>query len=120
MASRVHSLAIEFKQYFVPPTGAGQLPGKVVFETGPSQLIYQIKLQIRADSITSITQKAGVHQFGFLSGLREAGLIEESVVSQILCQSHSGFSVWMGERIMPEDAPARLFLSRYIDRAPFG
>ena len=53
-----------------------------------------------------------------LSSLRAAGLIDESVVSQLLCQRHSGFSAWIGERIMPEDAPARLFLSRYIDRAP--
>ena len=53
-----------------------------------------------------------------LCALQERGLITETVVAQILGQRHSGFSVWIGEGVSPDDQDYRLFLARYIDRGP--
>ena len=44
-------------------------------------------------------------------------LIEE-VVQNILSWKHSGFSVWQGAPVEPNDESYRLFLAQYIDRAP--
>ena len=37
---------------------------------------------------------------------------------QILSQKHSGFSVWAGPLVNPDDSDTRHFLARYIDRGP--
>ena len=49
---------------------------------------------------------------------RGKAFIGDAIIEQILNQTHSGFSAWWGEPIPPDDAAQRLFLSRYIDRAP--
>lgn len=43
-------------------------------------------------------------------------LISDEVMSQILSQEHSGFSVWIGEPF--QDAESKHFVSRYIERGP--
>ena len=53
-----------------------------------------------------------------LLALKEKELIDESLIQQIVGQTHSGFSAWWGGPIPPDDAAQRLFLSRYIDRGP--
>lgn len=53
-----------------------------------------------------------------LAALKEQELIDDGTISQIASQTHSGFSAWWGEPILPDDAAQRLFLSRYIDRGP--
>ena len=52
-----------------------------------------------------------------LKSLKSRGLITDTVIGQIKCQKHSGFSAWVGEAIEPKDSDARLFVSRYIDKA---
>jgi hypothetical protein len=51
-----------------------------------------------------------------LSGLHAAELIDDGVVSQILSQEHSGFSVWLGEPFKDKDS--KRFVARYIERGP--
>ena len=53
-----------------------------------------------------------------LTALKEKELLDDTVIEQIVSQTHSGFSAWWGEPISPDDAAQRLFLSRYIDRGP--
>ena len=53
-----------------------------------------------------------------LKALLRKELISQDNIDYLLSQSHTGFSVWMGERIDPADSSFRLFLSRYIDRGP--
>jgi hypothetical protein len=53
-----------------------------------------------------------------LSALKDTGLIDDKVISQIMSQKHSGFSLWLGDVIEADDAQARLFLARYIERGP--
>jgi hypothetical protein len=45
-------------------------------------------------------------------------VISEEVIQNILSWEHSGFSVWQGEQVLPDDESHRLFLVSYIDRAP--
>ena len=52
------------------------------------------------------------------TALLETGLIEQDTVDQIRSQEHSGFNVWCGEPISPEDADQRRFIARYLKRAP--
>ena len=52
------------------------------------------------------------------ASLLEAGLITEDVIDQIRSQEHWGFNVWCGEPIVPEDTGQRLFIARYLKRAP--
>jgi len=58
------------------------------------------------------------HRFSerVLAGLLERGLIDDGVVSQILSQEHSGFSVWLREAF--EDQESSRFVARYIERGP--
>jgi len=51
-----------------------------------------------------------------LSAFCKKELISDDVMSQILSQEHSGFSVWVGEPF--EDAESKHFVSRYIERGP--
>jgi hypothetical protein len=53
-----------------------------------------------------------------LKDLVKEDLLEEEVSLSILEQEHSGFSVWIGDTIAPEDEERIKFLSRYIERAP--
>lgn len=53
-----------------------------------------------------------------LTLLKKKELIDETVVENILSWTHSGFSVWAGDTVSPEDTDALLFLPRYIDRGP--
>ena len=53
-----------------------------------------------------------------LSALKAKGLLSETHVAQILGQTHSGFSVWVGDEVPKDDQGYRLFLARYIDRGP--
>ena len=53
-----------------------------------------------------------------LKALLRKELISQDNIDYLLSQNHTGFSVWMGERIDPTDTSFRLFLSRYIDRGP--
>jgi hypothetical protein len=57
-------------------------------------------------------------QHKVLKALQELELISEHTTEQILSWKHSGFNVWLGEAIQPEDNSARLFISSYIDRNP--
>jgi hypothetical protein len=50
--------------------------------------------------------------------LAKEELLSEYVIQNILSWKHSGFSVWQGEQVMPDDESYRLFLANYIDRAP--
>jgi hypothetical protein len=50
--------------------------------------------------------------------LSKEELITDDVIENILSWKHSGFSVWQGEQVMPDDESHRLFLASYIDRAP--
>ena len=49
-----------------------------------------------------------------LSAFCKRELISDEVMSQILSQEHSGFSVWLGEPF--QDAESKHFVSRYIER----
>jgi hypothetical protein len=51
-----------------------------------------------------------------LSRFSKLELISDDVMSQILSQEHSGFSVWIGEPF--QDAESKHFVSRYIERGP--
>ena len=51
-----------------------------------------------------------------LAALHAKELIDDGVVSQILSQEHSGFSVWLGEPFV--DADSKRFVARYIERGP--
>lgn len=51
-----------------------------------------------------------------LSRFCKLELISDEVMSQILSQEHSGFSVWLGEPF--QDADSKHFVSRYIERGP--
>jgi len=53
-----------------------------------------------------------------LTALRDKGLLSPEQAQQIMSQVHTGFSVWVGEEISPDDEGYRLFLARYIDRGP--
>ncbi len=53
-----------------------------------------------------------------LVAMRDKELIPQAVVDSILKQKHTGFNVWAGEIIRPDDQAARLFIARYIDRGP--
>jgi len=53
-----------------------------------------------------------------LKALLDRELINSTVVQQITNQTHSGFSVWFGDNITPEDSKALAFISSYIDRNP--
>lgn len=68
--------------------------------------------------INEINQAKLTEHFGerVLSGLHTAELIDDSVVSQILSQVHSGFSVWLGEPFQDKDS--KHFVARYIERGP--
>ena len=56
--------------------------------------------------------------FTLLTKLEQLGLLESDEVNRILSQEHTGFQVWLGDVILPQDTARRLFLARYIDRAP--
>jgi hypothetical protein len=45
-------------------------------------------------------------------------VISDDVIENILSWKHSGFSVWQGGSVQPDDESHRLFLASYIDRAP--
>jgi hypothetical protein len=53
-----------------------------------------------------------------LNSMKEAELIGDETIELILSWQHSGFSAWVGEAILPEDADSRQFLARYTDRCP--
>lgn len=53
-----------------------------------------------------------------LKYLAKEELISDYVTQNILSWEHSGFSVWQGEQVLPDDESHRLFLASYIDRAP--
>ncbi len=53
-----------------------------------------------------------------LTAMRDARLIDQSVIDNILSWQHSGFSVWAGEPIEHDNADSIQFLARYIDRGP--
>jgi hypothetical protein len=53
-----------------------------------------------------------------LRHLTKAELITAEIAEEILSWNNTGFSVWIGDPIAPEDDDARRFLSRYIHRAP--
>lgn len=44
------------------------------------------------------------------------GVLRDEVVSQILSQHHTGFSVWLGEPF--QDSESEHFVARYIERGP--
>lgn len=50
--------------------------------------------------------------------MKKKELIGDSVVENILSWTHSGFSVWAGESIYPNETDTLHFLSRYVDRGP--
>jgi hypothetical protein len=53
-----------------------------------------------------------------LQALVHKKLITEDIVTNMLSWEHSGFHVFAGERILPEDADLRRFLARYLKKAP--
>lgn len=52
------------------------------------------------------------------SFLLEAGLLDDEVVSSIRSWKHSGFNLFVGEPIAASERDARLFLARYLRKAP--
>ena len=50
--------------------------------------------------------------------MRDFDLIEQSVIDNIMSWQHSGFSVWAGAAILPEQQDSQAFVARYIDRGP--
>jgi hypothetical protein len=53
-----------------------------------------------------------------LRAMKQEGLITQAVIDQILSQKHSGFSTWLGDSIESDNADARQFVARYIDKGP--
>ena len=53
-----------------------------------------------------------------LSLMKEASLIDDDRIALIKTWEHSGFSVWAGPEISPQDIDTQHFLARYIDRGP--
>jgi len=53
-----------------------------------------------------------------LKQLKQEELITDTIIDQITCQKHSGFSTWLGDNIEPGDSDAVRFVARYIDRGP--
>jgi hypothetical protein len=53
-----------------------------------------------------------------LKHLTKAEFITPEIAEEILSWNNTGFSVWIGDPIEPEDEDSRRFLSRYIHRAP--
>jgi hypothetical protein len=51
-----------------------------------------------------------------LAALHKRELISDDVVTQILSQAHTGFSVWLGDPY--EDSESSQFVARYIERGP--
>ena len=51
-----------------------------------------------------------------LGELAKRELIDDQVMSQILSQEHSGFSVWLGEPF--QDEQSEKFVARYVERGP--
>jgi hypothetical protein len=50
--------------------------------------------------------------------LLEADLLEQETVTAMKCWEHSGFHVFVGEPVAPEDSDARRFLARYLKKSP--
>lgn len=59
---------------------------------------------------------SGVFAEHVLAALHAKELISDEVVTQILSQAHSGFSVWLGEAF--KDSDSERFVARYIERGP--
>ncbi len=53
-----------------------------------------------------------------LKAQKQAGLLTETTIEQLLAQKQQGCSTWFGDKIEPEDSDARRFVARYIDRGP--
>lgn len=53
-----------------------------------------------------------------LDALLEAQLLDEETVRGMQTWQHSGFHVFVGEPVSPDDADARCFLGRYLKKCP--
>ena len=53
-----------------------------------------------------------------LAALLKSELIDQDVVDNMLTWEHSGFHVFAGERILPDDSDSRRFLARYLKKSP--
>ena len=107
-------------------------PGAVlVLQTAGESLNFNVHIHgICSDGV--FDSDGNFHELGFmdtdklaelfghrvLSALKERSLISDTVVAQILGQTHTGFSAWWGEPIEPGDESHRLFVAGYIDRGP--
>ena len=45
--------------------------------------------------------------------------LTEETINNMLAWQHSGFNVWIGEPVTPEDADSLKFLARYLKKCPF-
>jgi len=71
-----------------------------------------IELSLSADKLN----KLFAHKV--LSKLKARGLITDTVIAQMGSWQASGFSVWIGDVIEPQDSAARLFISQYLTKCP--
>jgi hypothetical protein len=69
------------------------------------------QLLLEESQLESVTKRFGEL---VLLGLAKEELITEEVMTQILTQEHSGFSVWIGEPF--DDEESEKFVARYIER----
>lgn len=53
-----------------------------------------------------------------LNAFLERDLLSEDDVNLMKSWQHSGFNVWLGADIMPEEKEERLFVSRYLVKCP--
>lgn len=66
----------------------------------------------------SVTKLHRLFAHKVMSALKRKRLITDTVIAQITCQNHSGFSAWLGKPIKPQDSEQRLFVAKYIDKGP--
>ncbi len=58
-------------------------------------------------------------QYEVLNMLKKEGMIYDTIIENMLLWHHSGFNVYIGDRIDPDDKAGLGNLARYIIRACF-
>lgn len=53
------------------------------------------------------------------AALKQEELITDDTIKEMSAWQHSGFNVWIGEPVPPEDADSLQFLARYLKKCPF-
>lgn len=92
---------------FHPHVHSLVLPG-VMTSSGEYQELPEIDIEL----LTELFQEKVLNAF------LERDLLSEDDVNLMRSWSYSGFNVWVGEDIMPEEQEERLFVSRYLVKCP--